>query len=224
MDIFDQSGSRRHRAAQCKLHGYGKTIPFAEIEAELKRADTLTPRLHQYHLLTTGRPTPDTQKKVRQLNMKRSKKGRCQVFVLTWSDIQGLLAAYPEVRDKYYKTNDTRGPTPSPETTHDLATVTATAARAQVQSATAKLIEADKYTPELYVERAVEGDIHKFLNRPMTRRSPRCFLLIAPAGCGKTSLLCHVAEQSSQLERSVRSSVATYVSVARSAIANRQSQ
>ncbi len=68
----------------------------------------------------------------------------------------------------------------------------------QVKSVTSKLSDAAKYIPALYVERALEADIHNFLNEPVTGKPPHCFLLIAPAGCGKTSLLCHIAEQSSQ--------------------------
>ncbi len=74
----------------------------------------------------------------------------------------------------------------------------AAAANSQVKSVTSKLSEAAKYIPALYVERDLEADIHNFLNKPVTGKSPHCFLLIAPAGCGKTSLLCHVAEQSSE--------------------------
>lgn len=50
-----------------------------------------------------------------------------------------------------------------------------------------------KYTPELYVNRAIEEDLNAFFGTPLDGPGPNCFLLVAQAGSGKTNLLCDLA-------------------------------
>ena len=66
----------------------------------------------------------------------------------------------------------------------------------QVESALASPMLARKFNPEIYVNRAIEQDIQKFLKTTIRINNPHCFLLISPAGCGKTNLLCHIAQMS----------------------------
>ncbi|MEM1254981.1 MAG: serine protease [Cyanobacteria bacterium P01_H01_bin.21] len=66
----------------------------------------------------------------------------------------------------------------------------------QVKSILSSPMLARKFNPEIYVNRAIENDIQKFLKKPTSRNDPHCFLLISPAGCGKTNLLCHIAQMS----------------------------
>jgi hypothetical protein len=63
------------------------------------------------------------------------------------------------------------------------------ACKAQVESVLTTLRH--KYDPTLYVNRALEHDLNRFLDA----RSPNCYLLVAPAGSGKTNLLCNVASE-----------------------------
>lgn len=65
------------------------------------------------------------------------------------------------------------------------------ACRAQVEGA---LDDArHKYVPWLYVRRAVQDELDVFLKTRPGEASFQCFLVVAPAGSGKTSLLCEVA-------------------------------
>ncbi len=65
------------------------------------------------------------------------------------------------------------------------------ACRGQVQS---MVMEArHKYDPALYVHRAIEQELNQFFDMPLTEGAPNCYLIVAPAGSGKTNLLCHLA-------------------------------
>lgn len=66
----------------------------------------------------------------------------------------------------------------------------------QVENVLASPMLARKFNPEIYVNRAIEQDIQKFLKKTISINDPHCFLLISPAGCGKTNLLCHIAQMS----------------------------
>ncbi len=67
------------------------------------------------------------------------------------------------------------------------------ACRAQVSSVLADLTH--KYDPTLYVNRAIERDIDTFFDTLLDGPAPNCFLIVAPAGSGKTNLLCDLARR-----------------------------
>ena len=50
-----------------------------------------------------------------------------------------------------------------------------------------------KYDANLYVNRAVEQELNAFFDTPLDGPAPNCFLIVAPAGSGKTNLLCDLA-------------------------------
>ena len=50
-----------------------------------------------------------------------------------------------------------------------------------------------KYDPTLYVNRAIERELDDFFDTPLYGPAPNCFLIVAPAGSGKTNLLCELA-------------------------------
>jgi Flp pilus assembly protein TadD len=103
-DIFDPSHTKPIRGAQCKLHGYGKTIPPKEIQDEVDKAKKYRPRLEHYTILTTGRKSKQADKKVADINKLHQQQGLFSVEVLTWDQIEILLDEYPDVRDPIYKT------------------------------------------------------------------------------------------------------------------------
>ena len=50
-----------------------------------------------------------------------------------------------------------------------------------------------KYDPTLYVHRAIEAELNDFFDQPLADPNRNCYLIIAPAGSGKTNLLCDLA-------------------------------
>src|SRR5262249_28047854 len=102
IDIFDPTQTVPVMGAQCKLHGYGKTIPPKEIEAEVKKARNYTPALNHYTILTTAKKSKQADRKVAEINKDHQSRGLFTVEVLTWDQIEGLLDQYPEVRDPIY--------------------------------------------------------------------------------------------------------------------------
>ncbi len=69
-------------------------------------------------------------------------------------------------------------------------------ARQAVKSKIASAYLALKFDPSIYVKRSLEDDISDWLATPRSKASP-CFLVLAPAGSGKTNLLCRIADASS---------------------------
>ncbi len=52
-----------------------------------------------------------------------------------------------------------------------------------------------KYDPNLYVHRGIENEINSFIDEPSGKQNSSCFVVIAPAGSGKTNLLCAIAQE-----------------------------
>ncbi len=65
------------------------------------------------------------------------------------------------------------------------------ACRGQVQSMVTEARH--KYDPALYVHRAIEQELNQFFDTPLDAGAANCYLIVAPAGSGKTNLLCHLA-------------------------------
>jgi hypothetical protein len=64
------------------------------------------------------------------------------------------------------------------------------ACRGQVQSMVTEARH--KYDPALYVHRAIEQELNQFFDTPLDTGAANCYLIVAPAGSGKTNLLCHL--------------------------------
>jgi len=100
IDILDVDGSVPFRAAQCKLHEDGKTIPPSEIRAEVSKAQTFPIPLDRYAIMTTARATTQAQNALIEINREHRDKGLFAVELITWDRIEDLLdAQYPELRD-----------------------------------------------------------------------------------------------------------------------------
>ena len=65
------------------------------------------------------------------------------------------------------------------------------ACRSQVRSMVTEARH--KYDPALYVHRASEQELNQFFDVPLEAGAANCYLIVAPAGSGKTNLLCHLA-------------------------------
>ncbi len=66
------------------------------------------------------------------------------------------------------------------------------ACQAQVQSVIDNV--RSKYNPDLYVHRAIETELNAFFDQPLADPRRNCYLIVAPAGSGKTNLLCNLAK------------------------------
>jgi tetratricopeptide (TPR) repeat protein len=104
VDIYDPLQTKPIRAAQCKLHDYGKTIPPKEIQEEVDKAKNHTPSIEHYTILTTAKKSKQADRKVAEINQLHQQEGLFTVEVLTWDQIEALLDQYPDVRDPIYNT------------------------------------------------------------------------------------------------------------------------
>src|SRR6266446_4441760 len=102
VDILDLSGETPIYAAQCKLKEAQKSLPPAEIQAEVDKAKLFKPPLGKYALLTTGKVSAESQLKVREINRQHRADGLFEVELFTWDRLCSLLQAYPKVQEKFY--------------------------------------------------------------------------------------------------------------------------
>ena len=106
IDLIDESGSVPLRAAQCKHHEPGKTIPPAEIEAEVQKALNSGFDLGEYHILTTARKTTHSQKAIIRLNQDHAAKGYFSVVLWVWADIEERLAQLDDATQERIRFGD----------------------------------------------------------------------------------------------------------------------
>lgn len=92
IDLIDEAGGPPLRATQCKHHEPDKTLPPAEIEAEVGKAVDSPLPLDEYYVLTTGRKTAPAQNAVIRINRDHAAANRFRVFDWTWADIEERLS------------------------------------------------------------------------------------------------------------------------------------
>jgi tetratricopeptide (TPR) repeat protein len=102
IDILDLGGEMPIYAAQCKLKEEHKSLPPAEIQAEVDKAKQFAPPLGRYAILTTAKVSTQAQRKVREINQLHKKSGLFEVEILTWEILCSLLQQFPEVREHFY--------------------------------------------------------------------------------------------------------------------------
>jgi tetratricopeptide (TPR) repeat protein len=104
IDIIDLSGAEPVSAGQCKLHEEWKTIPPAEIKAEVKKAREFRPKLGRYAILTTAKASRAAQDAVIKINREHHKQGLFSVELITWGKIERILDQHEEVGDEFDQT------------------------------------------------------------------------------------------------------------------------
>jgi hypothetical protein len=77
-----------------------------------------------------------------------------------------------------------------------LAAIT-TATRADVEGKLGSAHLALKFDPSVYIRRSLGDDVKQWLSTGRRDAAP-CFLILAPAGSGKTNLFCEIARESAQ--------------------------
>lgn len=88
IDIIDQDRPLDLHAAQCKLHEDAKTIPPAEIEAEVAKALTFKPDVWCYAICTTAKKSKNAQDAVLEINTRHAETGKFKVVLFFWDDIE----------------------------------------------------------------------------------------------------------------------------------------
>ena len=104
IDIIDMSGEEPLRAAQCKLYDEKKTLPPAEIEAEVEAARNFAFPLGIYAICTTARVSAEAQQAILSINKEHRKAGLFAVELFTWDRLDELLEEFPAIRDDIYLT------------------------------------------------------------------------------------------------------------------------
>lgn len=102
IDILDLGGGTPIYAAQCKLKEEHKSLPPAEIQAEVDQAKQFHPPLGRYAILTTAKVSTQAQRKLREINQLHRKLGLFEVEIMTWETLCSLLQRYHQVREHFY--------------------------------------------------------------------------------------------------------------------------
>ena len=106
VDVF---GQNRHDGDQwygvaCKGENtqFGAKLTAREIDHELAKADTFTPRLAHWIIATTAPVDVKLQEYVHKLTSHRKALGLCPVTVYGWGDIETLLLKHLDVTQRFY--------------------------------------------------------------------------------------------------------------------------
>lgn len=104
IDIIDLSAAEPVSAGQCKLHEEWKTIPPAEIKAEVQKARTFRPKLGRYAILTTAKASRAAHDAVLEINREHHKQGLFSVELITWGKIESILDQHEDLGDQFDQT------------------------------------------------------------------------------------------------------------------------
>jgi hypothetical protein len=104
VDIFGRSAADGELyGVQCKVRaGDAANLRFAEIEAEVEKAEKFEPRLSNFIVATSARRDARLQAKVRKLSSERLEKGKFAVHVAAWEDLIILLDRYRDIACHFF--------------------------------------------------------------------------------------------------------------------------
>jgi len=102
VDIIDLGGAAPLHAAQCKLKESDKSLSPGEIEAEVEKAKTFELAIGKYAILTTGKVSGQSQRKILEINQLHIAQGLFEVELFTWDRIALLLQIYPEIYEQFF--------------------------------------------------------------------------------------------------------------------------
>jgi predicted Zn-dependent protease len=107
IDLIDEAGVAPLRAVQSKHHEPDKTIPPAEITAEVNKALGAGLPIDEYYILTTARKTVQGQTAVIRINREHAADNRFKVFLWTWEEIETVLSEMDDVAQERVLRGDT---------------------------------------------------------------------------------------------------------------------
>jgi tetratricopeptide (TPR) repeat protein len=103
VDILDLGGEIPLHAAQCKLKEADKSLPPAEIEDEVEKAKQFELKIGHYAILTTGKVSGQSQRKIVEINQLHKAQGLFDVELFTWDRISLLLLnTYREIYEQFF--------------------------------------------------------------------------------------------------------------------------
>ncbi len=102
IDILDLCGQEPLLAAQAKLKEPHKSLPPQDIQDEVDLAKQFDPPLGKYGILTSGKVSTQSQRKVREINALHRARGLFEVELFTWEKISELVRKYTEVYEDHY--------------------------------------------------------------------------------------------------------------------------
>jgi hypothetical protein len=106
VDVFGSpNGDRRsYRGVQCKGKdsNYDSKAKWAEVLAEVGKAEKFSPALDAWIFSTTAPADATLQEAARELSVERRARGLFSVDVLGWEEIQALMSDAPEVIAEFY--------------------------------------------------------------------------------------------------------------------------
>lgn len=106
VDVF---GTRARTGAlegvQCKGKDarYGHSVTIDELNNEVSKALTFSPRLSHYYLVTSGVADVNVQEEARRINDMHKQVGLFGVDVYSWDQLLALLQDHPKVARKHYR-------------------------------------------------------------------------------------------------------------------------
>lgn len=103
VDIYGRWGES-YAGVQCKgkeMH-FGGSVTPAELEEEVEKARSFSPRIEWFTLVTTARSDQNIQQHARQLTERHKKLGLFGVEVMSWDEVQARLAHFPDVVRTHY--------------------------------------------------------------------------------------------------------------------------
>ncbi|MCU1250074.1 MAG: hypothetical protein JWQ49_3103 [Edaphobacter sp.] len=106
VDVYGRQGgvSSAWTGIQCKgkEQGYGAVATEAEFKAELEKAERFTPTLTRWIFTTTAPSDAKLQQVCRRIADERRSAGKFDVDLLSWDDLQQLIAADSSVLRDFY--------------------------------------------------------------------------------------------------------------------------
>lgn len=87
---------------KCKSNDLNKNLTASEVEEEIQKAKSFTPRLSEFIIATTGPKDTKIEELARKITQEHLKEGLFSVNIWGWNDIKERLEDFPNVRDKYY--------------------------------------------------------------------------------------------------------------------------
>lgn len=106
VDIIGRPGwnLKSHWGIQCKGkdQSFGSKASLEEVKLELAKAENFSPRLSHWVFATTSPSDSTLQRTCREISQERQLHGQFSISLLSWDDIQSLLAENPAVLQIFY--------------------------------------------------------------------------------------------------------------------------